>query len=121
MPFYDYECLDCLDAGHEARPFLAYYGLSATPEEKEEKTACPECGGHNTHQVYSTPHVSVRTKDWQTYRAKNKAAMVRDYDLHLLKSGNDPFAEHRTADETAEKIDRLEKSKQTNPKRQYFT
>lgn len=122
MPLYDYECLDCLAKNADTQVFLAKHGMFATEEEIRECTICPDCGGSNTRKAFSvSQHLIVKTSDWREYKRKNKEAIARDRDLHLLKNGQDPFASHRTPGETADVIDKLEQSKKAKPKRQYFT
>lgn len=100
---------------------MTYYSITADEQAKEAATICPICGGKNTSQVFSAPHVRIKGGDWHDFHKKNAGAMTRERDLHSLKNGADPYAEHRTPTEKAEIIEKLEDAGKRKPKRTYFS
>lgn len=137
MPRYNYLCLDCQGQlatrlGHTPSEmelldevvFETGHSLDPTPEELEQATKCPSCGGHNTQKTLLgvSQFVFMRGHNWEEFKRdpNNREAMRRDMALHQLGI-DDPYGRYRQSGEASDLTHKLKTGGTQQPKRQYFT
>lgn len=135
MPSYYYECLDCETKTREKYAHLieergelpidiiesdimyeTSHTMSASKEEKYEACKCPRCGSHEARRTFHGSHITgyVRGDGFM-----DRSGCLRDMHTYKLEN-DDPYKEYREEGEVDHIKDKLKKTGQRDPQKQYF-
>lgn len=129
MPYYIYECLDCLAKLNKdfcgCIPIAAYesgvlfetsHAMAPTEIELHAARECPRCGGHNAMQSYSHKNVLSYVRG---YGYLDKDGCRRDMNKYKLAT-DDPYAEYRQPGEVDHIRTELDKQGKHKPNTRHY-
>lgn len=114
---YHYICVDCAEksvgkslSNLGVREYQELCGRMAFPVKHDANgivsVQCQACGGTNTKKIVGLSATYIRG-----YGYLDKKGVKNDVNLHLMTSGNDPYAKYRTSGDKSDLIGKLRKQK----------